>query len=114
MAKLEDRLKEHVVGQDEAIAAVSAAIRRNRVGVTSKRKPVSFIFVGSTGVGKTIGQTVGGSLPCTGSLVAWLCLSLWKHSVSRIIGSPPGYVGYDDEAGQLTEKITGNPIPWSV
>ena len=104
LAKLEDRLKEHVVGQDEAIASVAAAIRRNRVGVTTKRKPVSFIFVGSTGVGKTelVKRLAEDLFHAPESLIR-LDMSefMEKHSVSRIIGSPPGYVGYD-EAGQLT------------
>ena len=111
LAKLEDRLKAHVVGQDEAIAAVSSAIRRNRVGVASKRKPVSFIFVGSTGVGKTelVKQLAQDLFHSPESLIR-LDMSefMEKHSVSRIIGSPPGYVGYD-EAGQLTEKIRRKP-----
>ena len=111
LANLEDRLKAHVVGQDEAIAAVSAAIRRNRVGVASKRKPVSFIFVGSTGVGKTelVKQLAQDLFHSPESLIR-LDMSefMEKHSVSRIIGSPPGYVGYD-EAGQLTEKIRRKP-----
>ena len=97
--------------QDEAIAAVSAAIRRNRVGVTSKRKPVSFIFVGSTGVGKTelVKRLAEDLFHAPESLIR-LDMSefMEKHSVSRIIGSPPGYVGYD-EAGQLTEKIRRKP-----
>ena len=111
LAKLEDRLKAHVVGQDEAIAAVSAAIRRNRVGVASKRKPVSFIFVGSTGVGKTelVKQLAQDLFHSPESLIR-LDMSefMEKHSVSRLVGSPPGYVGYD-EAGQLTEKIRRKP-----
>lgn len=111
LAKLEDRLKAHVVGQDEAISAISAAIRRNRVGVTSKRKPVSFIFVGSTGVGKTelVKRLAEDLFHAPESLIR-LDMSefMEKHSVSRIIGSPPGYVGYD-EAGQLTEKIRRKP-----
>ena len=111
LAKLEDRLKAHVVGQDEAIAAVSSAIRRNRVGVASKRKPVSFIFVGSTGVGKTelVKQLAQDLFHSPESLIR-LDMSefMEKHSVSRIIGSPPGYVGYD-QAGQLTEKIRRKP-----
>ena len=111
LAKLEDRLKEHVVGQDEAIASVAAAIRRNRVGVTTKRKPVSFIFVGSTGVGKTelVKRLAEDLFHAPESLIR-LDMSefMEKHSVSRIIGSPPGYVGYD-EAGQLTEKIRRKP-----
>ena len=104
LAKLEERLKENIVGQDEAIAAVAAAIRRNRVGVSSKRKPVSFIFVGSTGVGKTelVKRLAEDLFHAPESLIR-LDMSefMEKHSVSRIIGSPPGYVGYD-EAGQLS------------
>ena len=111
LAKLEDRLKENIIGQDEAIAAVAAAIRRNRVGVSSKRKPVSFIFVGSTGVGKTelVKRLAEDLFHAPESLIR-LDMSefMEKHSVSRIIGSPPGYVGYD-EAGQLTEKIRRKP-----
>ena len=111
LAKLEDRLRENIVGQDEAIAAVAAAIRRNRVGVSSKRKPVSFIFVGSTGVGKTelVKRLAEDLFHAPESLIR-LDMSefMEKHSVSRIIGSPPGYVGYD-EAGQLTEKIRRKP-----
>ena len=99
------------MGQDEAIAAVSAAIRRNRVGISPKHKPVSFIFVGSTGVGKTelVKQLADDLFNSPESLIR-LDMSefMEKHSVSRIIGSPPGYVGYD-EAGQLTEKIRRKP-----
>ncbi|MBQ9853186.1 MAG: ATP-dependent Clp protease ATP-binding subunit, partial [Ruminiclostridium sp.] len=111
LAKLEDRLKESIVGQDEAIASVAAAIRRNRVGVSSKRKPVSFIFVGSTGVGKTeLVKRLADDLFHSPESLIRLDMSefMEKHSVSRIIGSPPGYVGYD-EAGQLTEKIRRKP-----
>ena len=111
LAKLEDRLKAHVVGQDEAIAAVSAAIRRNRVGVASKRKPVSFIFVGSTGVGKTelVKQLANQLFDGPDPLIR-LDMSEYmeKYAVSRMIGSPPGYVGYE-EAGQLTEKVRRRP-----
>lgn len=111
LAHLEERLNTHIIGQDEAISAVSAAIRRNRVGVVSKRKPVSFIFVGSTGVGKTelVKQLAQDLFNSPESLIR-LDMSefMEKHSVSRIIGSPPGYVGYD-EAGQLTEKIRRKP-----
>ena len=111
LAKLEERLKTHIVGQDEAVAAVSAAIRRGRVGISAKRKPVSFIFVGSTGVGKTelVKQLASDLFNSPESLIR-LDMSefMEKHSVSRIIGSPPGYVGYDD-AGQLTEKIRRKP-----
>ncbi|MBR3751854.1 MAG: ATP-dependent Clp protease ATP-binding subunit, partial [Ruminiclostridium sp.] len=111
LAKLEERLKESIVGQDEAIASVAAAIRRNRVGVSSKRKPVSFIFVGSTGVGKTeLVKRLADDLFHSPESLIRLDMSefMEKHSVSRIIGSPPGYVGYD-EAGQLTEKIRRKP-----
>ena len=111
LAKLEERLKTHIVGQDEAVSAVSAAIRRGRVGISAKRKPVSFIFVGSTGVGKTelVKQLAADLFNSPESLIR-LDMSefMEKHSVSRIIGSPPGYVGYDD-AGQLTEKIRRKP-----
>ncbi len=111
LAHLETRLREHIIGQDEAIAAVSSAIRRNRVGVASKRKPVSFIFVGSTGVGKTeLVKRLASDLFNSPESLIRLDMSefMEKHSVSRIIGSPPGYVGYD-EAGQLTEKIRRKP-----
>ncbi len=111
LSELGERLKKKVVGQDEAIAAVSAAIRRNRVGISPKHKPVSFIFVGSTGVGKTelVKQLADDLFNSPESLIR-LDMSefMEKHSVSRIIGSPPGYVGYD-EAGQLTEKIRRKP-----
>ena len=111
LAELEQRLCAHVVGQDEAIAAVSAAIRRNRVGISPKHKPVSFIFVGPTGVGKTelVKQLADDLFNAPESLIR-LDMSefMEKHSVSRIVGSPPGYVGYD-EAGQLTEKIRRKP-----
>ena len=111
LAELDQRLRAHVVGQDEAIAAVSAAIRRNRVGISPKHKPVSFIFVGPTGVGKTelVKQLADDLFNAPESLIR-LDISefMEKHSVSRIVGSPPGYVGYD-EAGQLTEKIRRKP-----
>ena len=111
LAELDQRLRAHVVGQDEAIAAVSAAIRRNRVGISPKHKPVSFIFVGPTGVGKTelVKQLADDLFIAPESLIR-LDMSefMEKHSVSRIVGSPPGYVGYD-EAGQLTEKIRRKP-----
>ena len=111
LLELDRRLKEKIVGQDEAIEAVSAAIRRNRVGISPKHKPVSFIFVGSTGVGKTelVKQLAEDLFNAPESLIR-LDMSefMEKHSVSRIIGSPPGYVGYD-EAGQLTEKIRRKP-----
>ena len=111
LAELDQRLRAHVVGQDEAIAVVSAAIRRNRVGISPKHKPVSFIFVGPTGVGKTelVKQLADDLFNAPESLIR-LDMSefMEKHSVSRIVGSPPGYVGYD-EAGQLTEKIRRKP-----
>ena len=111
LAELDQRLRAHVVGQDEAIAAVSAAIRRNRVGISPKHKPVSFIFVGPTGVGKTelVKQLADDLFNAPESLIR-LDMSefMEKHSVSRIVGSPPGYVDYD-EAGQLTEKIRRKP-----
>ncbi len=111
LAGLEDRLKNHIIGQDEAVKAVCAAIRRGRVGLKVKRKPVSFIFVGGTGVGKTelVKQLAADMFDTPESLIR-LDMSefMEKFSVSRIIGSPPGYVGYD-EAGQLTEKIRRKP-----
>ena len=111
LAGLEDRLKEHIVGQDEAVKAVCAAIRRGRVGLKVKRKPVSFIFVGGTGVGKTeLVKRLAADMFDTPESLIRLDMSefMEKFSVSRIIGSPPGYVGYD-EAGQLTEKIRRKP-----
>ena len=111
LAELDVRLKQHIVGQDEAVDAVSAAIRRSRVGISPKHKPVSFIFVGSTGVGKTelVKQLADDLFNSPDSLIR-LDMSefMEKHSVSRLVGSPPGYVGYD-EAGQLTEKIRRKP-----
>ena len=111
LAGLDSRLKKHVVGQDEAIDALCAAIRRGRVGLKVKRKPVSFIFVGGSGVGKTelVKRLAADMFDSPESLIR-LDMSefMEKFSVSRIIGSPPGYVGYD-EAGQLTEKIRRKP-----
>ena len=111
LAELDVRLKQHIVGQDEAVDAVSAAIRRSRVGISPKHKPVSFIFVGNTGVGKTelVKQLADDLFNSPDSLIR-LDMSefMEKHSVSRLVGSPPGYVGYD-EAGQLTEKIRRKP-----
>ena len=108
---LSDRLKEHIVGQDQAVDAVARAIRRNRVGISPKKKPVSFIFVGPTGVGKTelVKQLANDLFDSVDSLIR-LDMSEYmeKHTVSKLIGSPPGYVGYD-EAGQLTEKIRRRP-----
>jgi ATP-dependent Clp protease ATP-binding subunit ClpA len=111
LSELGDRLRQHIVGQDEAIDAVCSAIKRNRVGISPKHKPVSFIFVGSTGVGKTelVKRLAEDMFHAPESLIR-LDMSefMEKFSVSRIIGSPPGYVGYD-EAGQLTEKIRRKP-----
>ena len=111
LLQLNTRLKQHIVGQDEAVAAVTAAIRRNRVGISPKKRPVSFIFVGSTGVGKTeLVKVLANELFESVESLIRLDMSEYmeKHSVSKIIGSPPGYVGYD-EAGQLTEKIRRRP-----
>ena len=111
LSKLDERLREHIVGQDEAINAVCAAIKRNRIGLQVKRKPVSFIFVGGTGVGKTeLVKRLASDLFDSPESLIRLDMSefMEKFSVSRIIGSPPGYVGYD-EAGQLTEKIRRKP-----
>ena len=111
LSKLEDNLKSRIVGQDEAVSAVVRAIKRNRAGISYKRKPVSFIFAGPTGVGKTeLVKTIAAELFHTPETLIRLDMSefMEKHSVSRIIGAPPGYVGYD-EAGQLTEKIRRHP-----
>ena len=108
---LSARLKEHIVGQDEAVDAVAKAIRRNRVGISPKKKPVSFIFVGPTGVGKTeLVKCLANDLFDSVDSLIRLDMSEYmeKHTVSKLIGSPPGYVGYD-EAGQLTEKIRRKP-----
>ena len=111
LLNLDAALKKHIVGQDEAIASVVSAIRRSRVGIQVKKHPVSFIFVGSTGVGKTelVKRLASEMFESVESLIR-LDMSEYmeKHSVSKIIGSPPGYVGYD-EAGQLTEKIRRRP-----
>ena len=109
--ELDSRLKEHIIGQDEAVDNVCAAIKRNRVGISAKRKPVSFIFIGSTGVGKTeLVKRLASDLFDSPESLIRLDMSefMEKHAVSRIIGSPPGYIGYD-EAGQLTEKIRRKP-----
>ena len=111
LSELDKRLKEHIGGQDEAVEAVAAAIRRNRVGISPKHKPVSFIFVGPTGVGKTelVKQLAQDLFNSPDALIRFdMSEFMEKHSVSRIVGSPPGYVGYD-EAGQLTEKIRRKP-----
>ncbi|MEG1789740.1 MAG: ATP-dependent Clp protease ATP-binding subunit [Oscillospiraceae bacterium] len=111
LGKLDERLREHIVGQDEAIASVCAAVKRSRVGLQAKRKPVSFIFVGGTGVGKTeLVKRLAADLFDSPESLIRLDMSefMEKFSISRLIGSPPGYVGYD-EAGQLTEKIRRKP-----
>lgn len=111
LAELDKRLKAHIVGQDEAVNAVCAAIKRSRVGLKAKRKPTSFIFVGGTGIGKTeLVKRLAADLFDSPESLIRLDMSefMEKFSVSRIIGSPPGYVGYD-EAGQLTEKIRRKP-----
>jgi len=108
---LADRLKTHIVGQDQAVDAVARAIRRNRVGISAKKRPVSFIFVGPTGVGKTelVKQLADDLFNSVDSLIRVdMSEYMEKHAVSKLIGSPPGYVGYD-EAGQLTEKIRRRP-----
>ena len=111
LRNLEANLKKYIVGQDEAISAVASAIRRSRVGISAKKRPVSFIFVGSTGVGKTeLVKRLASELFSSVESLIRLDMSEYmeKHSVSKLIGSPPGYVGYD-EAGQLTEKIRRKP-----
>ncbi len=111
LAERDQRLMSHIIGQDEAIHSVAAAIRRNRVGISPKHKPVSFIFVGSTGVGKTeLVKRLAEDLFHTPASLIRLDMSefMEKLAVSRLLGSPPGYVGYD-EAGQLTEKIRRKP-----
>ena len=111
LADLEENLKAHVKGQDEAIRAVAAAVKRSRIQINSRRRPASFIFVGPTGVGKTeLVKRLSMELFDTPETLIRLDMSefMEKHSVSRIIGSPPGYVGYD-EAGQLTEKVRRKP-----
>lgn len=111
LASLEKELKKHIVGQDEAISKLAAAVRRGRVQISPRKRPQSFIFVGPTGVGKTelVKQLAHYLFDSPDSLIR-LDMSefMEKFSVSRIIGSPPGYVGYDD-AGQLTEKVRRKP-----
>ena len=109
--RLEERLKTHIIGQDKAVNSICRAIKRNRAGISYKRKPVSFIFAGPTGVGKTeLVKQLANDLFHSPETLIRLDMSefMEKHSVSKIIGAPPGYVGYD-EAGQLTEKIRRRP-----
>lgn len=111
LSNLEERLHKRLIGQDEAVSAVSRAIRRKRAGIALKRRPVSFIFVGPTGVGKTeLVKRISEEIFDGQDALIRLDMSEYmeKHSVSKLIGSPPGYVGYDD-AGQLTEKIRRHP-----
>ena len=111
LAQLEENLKKKIIGQDEAVAEVCAAVRRSRVQISPRRRPASFIFVGPTGVGKTeLVKVLAAELFDTPDTLIRLDMSefMEKHTVSRIIGAPPGYVGYD-EAGQLTEKVRRKP-----
>ncbi len=111
VAGLEETLKKKIIGQDEAVELVAAAVRRSRVQISPRRRPASFIFVGPTGVGKTeLVKVLSRELFDTADPLIRLDMSefMEKHSVSRIVGSPPGYVGYD-EAGQLTEKVRRRP-----
>ena len=111
LADLENELKKKIIGQDEAVKALASAIRRSRVQISPRRRPASFIFVGPTGVGKTeLVKVLSKELFDTPETLIRLDMSefMEKHSVSKIIGSPPGYVGYD-EAGQVTEKVRRRP-----
>ncbi len=111
LLNLENNLHKRIIGQDEAVTAVSSAIRRNRAGLKNKKRPPSFIFVGPTGVGKTeLAKALAVELFGTEDSIIRIDMSEYmeSHSVSKLIGSPPGYVGYDD-AGQLTEKVRRNP-----
>ena len=111
LGKLESVLKQHVIGQDKACELVAAAVRRSRVQISARRRPASFIFVGPTGVGKTelVKVLANEMFQGTDPLIRLdMCEFMEKFAVSRIVGSPPGYVGYD-EAGQLTEKVRRKP-----
>ena len=111
VAKLEPALLERIIGQDEAVSLVAAAVRRSRVQISARRRPASFIFVGPTGVGKTeLVKVLSKELFDSADPLIRLDMSefMEKHTVSRLVGSPPGYVGYD-EAGQLTEKVRRKP-----
>lgn len=111
LANLEEHIKEKIIGQDEAISLIATAVRRARAALTPRKRPISFIFTGPTGVGKTeLVKVLSNELFDSPETLIRLDMSefMEKHSVSRIIGSPPGYVGYD-EAGQLTEKIRRKP-----
>ncbi len=111
LLSLENKLHKRLIGQDEAVTAVANAIRRNRAGLKSTKRPPSFIFVGPTGVGKTeLAKALATELYGTEEAIIRVDMSEYmeSHSVSKLIGSPPGYVGYDD-AGQLTEKVRRNP-----
>lgn len=111
LAKLEDNIKKHIIGQDEAVEAVALGVRRSSVQISSHRRPASFIFVGSTGVGKTeLVKVLAAEMFNSADALIRLDMSEYmeKHAVSKLIGAPPGYVGYD-EAGQLTEKVRRKP-----
>ena len=113
LLNLESRIHERVIGQNEAVEAVSRAIRRGRADITTRKRPVSFIFAGPTGVGKTeLVKTIAEVMFDNEESLIRIDMSEYieKHSVSKLIGSPPGYVGYDD-AGQLTEKVRRSRIP---
>ena len=112
LLRLEDELHKRVVGQDEAISAVADAVRRSRAGLQDQKRPLgSFIFIGTTGVGKTeLARALAGFLFNDENLLTRIDMSEYqeRHSVSRLIGAPPGYVGYD-EGGQLTEAVRHKP-----
>lgn len=111
VANLENNLKAKIKGQDEAVSLVAKAIKRNRAGISGRNRPASFLFVGPTGVGKTelVKQLANELFDTADPLIRFdMSEFMEKHAVSRLIGSPPGYVGYD-EAGQLTEKVRRKP-----